>query len=250
MVSIVIPAYNCEYYLEDAVESVKKQTYEDWELIIIDDCSTDRTMSLAKKLSVEDNRIKVLSNSVNSGVSETRNRGVRESKAEWIAFLDSDDKWEPTKLEKQFKLLTNEKDAKLLYTGSGFMKHNGEIIDYVLHVPCTVDRKKLLKQNIISCSSVLVKRELLIKHPMPDRKMMHEDFTVWIDILAEENYAYGIDEPLLIYRLSENSKSSNKLKAALMNWNAYRYVEISLPASLYYMCCYMIKSILKYRNLR
>jgi glycosyltransferase involved in cell wall biosynthesis len=250
MVTIIMPAYNCEKYLRSAVASVKAQTYPDWTLFIIDDCSTDNTDSLAEELATTDDRIKAFHNERNSGVAKTRNWGVKRATSEWIAFLDSDDMWEPDKLEKQIKLSEEVTAAKLLFTGSGFINESGEKIDYVLHVPERINRKELLKQNLISCSSVLVRRNLMLKYPMPEEGMMHEDFVSWLGILKEEKYAYGIDEPLLIYRRSEGSKSGNKAKAAKMNWNTYRYVGLNPVKAAYYMCWYAARGISKYRNLK
>ena len=250
MVAIIMPAYNCEKYMRSAVESVKAQTYTDWTLFIIDDCSTDRTRILAEELAETDERIVVKHNKKNTGVAKTRNRGVREADSEWIAFLDSDDLWRPDKLEKQIKLSEKISTANLIFTGSGFIKENGEKINYILHVPEKINRKELLKQNLISCSSVLINRDLMLKYPMPEKEMIHEDFASWLRILDEEEYAYGIDEPLLIYRRSESSKSGNKAKAAKMNWNTYRNVGISPVKAAYYMCWYLIKGLMKYRHLK
>lgn len=250
MVTIIMPAYNCEKYLEEAVESVKAQTYTAWKLLIIDDCSTDRTRDIAKRLAETDDRIRILLNKANSGVSKTRNRGIKEADTEWIAFLDSDDVWKPEKLERQFEVIKTAPEAKLLFTGSGFMKESGERLDYVLHVPEKINRKELLKQNLVSCSSVLVKRDLLLKYPMPEKGVMHEDFTVWLRILQDEQFAYGVDEPLLIYRRSEGSKSGNKIKAAKMNWNAYREVGLSPAKAVYYMCWYIMRGLKKYSNFK
>ncbi len=250
MVTIIMPAYNCDKYLREAVESVIAQTYKEWRLLIIDDCSKDGTTALAEKLAEQDSRITVLYNEKNLGVSGTRNRGIREADSEWIAFLDSDDAWTPDKLEKQFALIEQIPEAKLLYTGSGFMKENGERMDFTLHVPEKISRRELLKQNRLSCSSSLVKRELLLKYPMPEKGTMHEDFAVWLRILEDEQYAYGIDEPLLIYRRSENSKSGNKIKAARMNWNTYKEVGLSWATAAYYMCWYTVRGLKKYKNLR
>ena len=249
-VTVVMPAYNCGKYLTTAVESVMQQTCGSWKLLIIDDCSTDNTRQLARQLAGRDERIAVLHNDVNRGVSRTRNRGVLEADSEWIAFLDSDDMWDARKLEKQFGLAARTPEAKLLYTGSGFMKETGERMPFVLHVPERITGKQLLKQNLISCSSALAKRELLLKYPMPEKRMMHEDFTVWLRILRDEPYAYGIDEPLLIYRRSEGSKSGNKIKAAKMNWNAYREVGINPIRAAYYMGWYMVRGLKKYANLK
>lgn len=250
MVSIIMPAYNCEKYLRSAVESVKAQTYTDWTLFIIDDCSTDRTRILAEELAETDGRIVVKHNKENYGVAKTRNWGVREADSEWVAFLDSDDLWRPDKLEKQIKLSEKISTANLIFTGSGFIKENGEKIDYILHVPEKINRKELLKQNLISCSSVLINRDLMLKYPMPEKEMIHEDFASWLRILDEEEYAYGIDKPLLIYRRSESSKSGNKAKAAKMNWKTYRNIGLSPVKAMYYMCWYVIKGLMKYRHLK
>ena len=250
MVTIIMPAYNSEKYLKDAIESVKAQTYQDWELFIIDDCSSDRTRILAEELAKTDERIVVEHNRENIGVAKTRNHGVKKAESDWVAFLDSDDMWTPDKLEKQIKLSEKIATAKLIFTGSGFIKENGEKIDYILHVPERINRKELLKQNLISCSSVLIKRDLMLKYPMAEKEMIHEDFASWLRILVEEKYAYGIDEPLLIYRRSENSKSGNKAKAAKMNWNTYRNVGLNWVTASYYMCWYVIKGLIKYRHLK
>lgn len=249
MITIIMPAYNCEKYLRDAVESVKAQTYKNWTLFIIDDCSTDGTRALARALAETDERIKVFHNKQNVGVARTRNCGVRKAESEWVAFLDSDDMWTPDKLEKQIKLSEKIPVAKLIFTGSGFITESGEKIDYVLHAPDRIDRSELLKQNLISCSSVLLKRDLMLKYPMPGKGYMHEDFASWLRILGEEKYAYGIDEPLLIYRLSKSSRSGNKLDAAVMNWNTYQYVRLDPAASLYYMGWYTLKGLQKYSHL-
>lgn len=250
MVTIIMPAYNCEKYLTAAVESVIKQSFVDWRLLILDDCSTDGTRALAERLAESDARITALHNERNMGVSRTRNRGVQESDTDWIAFLDSDDMWAPDKLQKQFSVVASHPEAKLLFTGSAFIRESGERYDYVLHVPEQIDRKELLKQNIVSCSSVLVKRDLLLRYPMPDKRMMHEDYTVWLRILAEEPYAYAVNEPLLIYRKYQASKSGNKIKAARMNWNAYREVGLNPIAAIYYMCWYAVRGIRKYSHLQ
>ena len=249
LISIVMPAYNCEQYISQAVESVIKQTYEEWELIIIDDCSKDGTYTLIKNIAEQDSRIRIYQNDKNIGVGKTRNRGIELAAGDWIAFLDSDDLWEKMKLEKQIHLLEQEFQAKFIYTGSAFIYADGTVIDYILHVPKRINRSQLLKQNLVSCSSVMIRKEYMQKYPMPGQKDIHEDFAVWLNVLEDEKYAYGIDEPLLIYRKSENSKSGNKLKAAKMNWNTYKNVGINGLSRFYYMCWYAVKGILKYKNL-
>lgn len=249
-VTVVMPAYNCASTLQDAVESVRAQTFKDWRLLIVDDCSRDETRELAQRLAEDDGRIGVLHNEKNLGVGGTRNRGITEADSEWIAFLDSDDMWQADKLEAQMKLAASVPEAKLLFTGSGFMREDRSRMDYVLHVPERIDRKTLLKQNLISCSSVLVKRALLLKYPMPEKAALHEDFAVWLRILGEEAYAWGVDRPLLIYRVSAQSKSGNKRKAAKMNWNTYREVGLGPIRAVYCMLWYTVKGLIKYRHLR
>lgn len=249
LVSIIMPAYNAEKYITEAIESVQNQTYANWELLVLDDGSSDNTPSIILKKCEEDKRIQFYQNAVNMGVAKTRNKGVELSRGEWIAFLDSDDKWDDQKLEKQMKAVEEHCDAALFFTASSFMSENGHPLSYILQVPEKVFYKDLLKQNVISCSSVLVKKDCLKAYPMPDMKLIHEDFAVWLQILKEGNYAVGINEPLLTYRLSANSKSGNKLKAARMNWNTYRYLKINYLLSVKYMFHYALRSLKKYSKL-
>ncbi len=247
LVSVIMPAYNAEKYIRQAIESVQAQTYQEWELIVVDDASTDNTYTIVNEYCQEDSRIKLLCNSQNQGVSRTRKNGVEAAAGEWIAFLDSDDAWHPEKLEKQLEI-QKEHNAKLIFTGSAFMDSEGNPLEWVLHVPKTIGYRQLLKQNLISNSSVLIeKRSYQECAVLADD--MHEDFACWLRFLRKGNMAYGIDEPLLIYRLSAQSKSGNKLKAAKMNWKTYRTVGLNSVLAIYYMGWYVAKSILKYKNL-
>lgn len=248
-VSVIIPAYNCEEYLEEAVSSVLDQTFEDLELIIIDDCSTDGTQALMERLAGRDSRIRIYHNEENLGAAGTRNRGVMMARAKWIAFLDGDDLWEREKLEKQLDLAARIPEARLIFTGSAFIEDDGMTIAYVLHVPETVDRKALLKQNVISCSSVLIRRELMERFPMPREEGIHEDFADWLRILEEVPCAYGVDEPLLIYRRALTSKSGKKGKSARMNWKTYEYAGVKGPKKVTAMAGYTMHGFVKYGRL-
>ncbi len=248
LISIIMAAYNAERTIEQAVTSVLNQTYKNFELLIIDDCSKDNTLSIAENFKQKDNRVKIIKNEKNSGVSYTRKHGLEEANGEWIAVLDSDDAWDTDKLEKQIRL-QKETGGDLLYTGSAFMDNDGNPIDWYLHAPQKIEYKQLLKQNLISNSSSLVRKELYEKYYVSD-DCMHEDFAVWLGILKSGKCAYGVDEPLLIYRLSKKSKSGNKFKAAKMNWNTYRYMGLNVFAAFYYECWYIVNGLLKYRNLK
>ena len=248
LVSIIMAAYNSEKTILQSVESVIRQTYQNWELIIVDDCSTDNTFDCIQKLSKKDKRIRVIQNKMNKGVSYTRKHGLLESKGKWIAILDSDDIWVKDKLEKQI-LIQREKNADLIYTGSGFIDTYGHLLNWNLHVPSELSYNKLLKQNLISNSSALVRKQLYSTF-YAEGDNMHEDFALWLSILKTGIIAYGIDEPLLIYRLDKHSKSGNKIKAAKMNWKTYRYVGLNIFKSIYYELCYIINGLLKYKNLK
>lgn len=245
LVSVIMAARNAEGTIEEAIQSVAVQTYHNWELIVIDDGSQDGTCSKIKRMAKKEPRIRFKRNGTNLGVSRTRNRGVSIAKGDWIAFLDSDDIWKPDKLEKQVNLIREREDADLVYTGSGFLDRLGETIPYRQQVPERITYRQLLKQNIISCSSVLIRRELILKYPMPC-DVMHEDYAVWLMVLKHGGHAYGIQEPLLIYRLSADSKSGNKAKSAEMTWRVYRFTGLSLIQTLYYFVWYICKNMKKY----
>ena len=246
LVSVIMAAFNAEKTIKEAIQSVIEQTYKNWELLIVNDCSRDRTESLVT--GIHDARIHLLNNEHNVGVSLTRKRGLDAAKGEWIAILDSDDAWAPDKLEKQI-MLSQKSAAKLIFTGSAFMDSDGRYIDWQLHVPEKLNYQELLKQNLISNSSVLVKADLYRRHyAIGDN--MHEDFAIWLGITKEGEQAYGIDEPLLIYRLANASKSSNKLNAARMNWKTYRYIGLSYAETIYYMGWYIVNGLRKYSHLR
>lgn len=248
MVSVIMPAYNAEKTIETAIESVVHQTEKDWELIVVDDGSTDNTKKIIEKYT--DERIKYVYNNLEKGVSNSRNLGISKARGEWIAFLDSDDMWKPEKLAKQIKY-ARLYDSGFIFTGSGFMDSEGRILDYTMQVPSKVSYKELLKQNIISCSSVMIKKAYMVKYKMEASKMFHEDFAAWLAILKGEKIeALGINEPLLIYRVSSNSKSGNKFKAILMTLRTYWKSGIKSPMIFYYWCVYILRSLKKYSKIK
>ena len=250
MVSIIMPAYNAEKYIKEAIQSVICQTCPDWELLVIDDCSEDQTEQLVKEYVAQYSNIHYYKNERNLGVAETRNFGVSVAAGEWIAYLDSDDCWHPEKLQRQLETAAKTK-AQLLFTGSAFMDENSKPLDSYLPAPERISYRELLKQNVVSCSSVLLLRELAQAYPMQHASRLHEDFVVWLRILRDKKIcAYGVDEPLLIYRVHSNSKSGNKLKAAKMTFRVYRYLGLSYGSAVYYWMFYFVRSLKKYRKLK
>lgn len=251
LISIILPAYNAEKTLAESVNSVLAQTYDKIELVIIDDGSTDGTKAIAEEFAKKDGRVKVLSNEVNIGVLKTRLKGVRASKGLWIAFIDSDDLWNKNKLKRQMELI-QETGSVLTYTGSGYMTADGEAFSWVLHVPSEVTFKSLLKQNLISNSSVLVKKEIFLRYSpfSEDHRDMHEDFACWLLILKARFRACGIDEPLITYRVYRKSMTGNKIHSAVLNWYTYRYIGLNVFQSAFYMIRYAVRGIIKYSHIR
>lgn len=247
LVSIVMPAYNCEKYVVEAINSILAQTYRNWELLVLDDGSKDDTLRIIEEFSQKDSRIKALPNGKNMGVSATRNRGIELASGEWIAFLDSDDMWKPEKLEKQFEIVEKEA-AEFLFTGSSYINEEGEAYKEIFEVPEKITYKKLRNQNVISCSSVLVKKKYF-EHIKMEKDEMHEDYAVWLRILKLGVTAFGVNEPLLIYRISRNSKSGNKMKTVKMTYKVFRFVGINPIGSAYFMIRHVLASVGKYKRI-
>lgn len=239
-----MPAYNAEKYIEAAVRSVLCQTWADFELLIIDDCSQDATAEIAERLAEEDRRIVLLKNDENSGVSVSRNMGVAQARGDWIAFLDSDDLWRADKLEKQIAFLETRRDAVLGYTASAFMDEEGEPYGYILEAKEETTYEALLRRNLLSCSSVMVRRDVMLRYPMGGDGM-HEDYAAWLLILRETRCAYGLNEPLLVYRLRKGSKSGGKIHSAKLIFRSYRYVGYSVFAAARLTLCYVPHSLFK-----
>lgn len=248
LVSIVMPAYNCEKYIREAINSVLNQTYQNWELLVIDDGSKDKTSYIIKEFENKDSRIRYIKNEKNMGVSATRNRGIFIASSEWIAFLDSDDMWEKTKLEKQIKM-AEEKSAEFLFTGSSYINEEGKPYKGIFRVTESVTYKKLRNQNVISCSSVLIKKKFFENIKM-EKDDIHEDYAVWLRVLKTGVTAFGINEPLLIYRISRNSKSGDKIRTIKMTYKVFRFVGINPIGSTYFMLRHIIGAVGKYMNIK
>lgn len=224
------------------------QTWTEFELIVVEDCSQDATAQLVEKLAEEDGRIVLLKNTSNAGASASRNAGVARARGEWIAFLDSDDLWRPEKLERQLALLECRPDAVLGYTASAFMDEDGRMYSYVMEAEAETSYAVLLRKNLLSCSSVMVRRSVMIRHPMGGDRM-HEDYASWLLILRETRCAYGLNEPLLVYRLRKGSKSGSRIRSAVMLYASYQYVGYSAFSAAVMTFRYAVHSISKRRRI-
>ncbi len=247
-ISVVMPAHDAEAYIEASVRSVLEQTYPDFELIVIDDGSRDGTAEIVERLAQEDSRIVLLRSARNSGASASRNAGVAHARGVWIAFLDSDDLWQADKLEKQMALLEKHPDAVLSYTAAAFMDEAGQRYGYIMRAEEETDYETLLRRNILSCSSVMVRRDVMLRHPMGGDRM-HEDYAAWLEILREVRCAYGLDEPLLVYRIRRQSKSGGRLRSARMLYATYRYVGYHAPQAAALTLRYAAYSVAKRRKI-
>ncbi len=218
LVSIIMPMYNSELYIEEAIRSVQKQDYPKWELLVVNDGSTDSSPEIVTKMVRQDNRI-ILINKPNGGIASARNMGIEKAKGRYLAFLDSDDKWNCGKIGRQIKLMEKQ-NVVFCYTGTGFMEEDGTPLKKSWPVPKVVDYEKLLKANVIPCSSVLIDRKKLKPFKMPHQG--HEDYATWLSILRDNGIkAIGISEPLFIYRKSNKGASGKKVKTLRWTWHVY-----------------------------
>ena len=244
LVSIIMPSYNVSGSILDAINSVISQSYTHWELIIIDDCSTDDTVFKVSKVS--DDRVKLIELNENSGSpAHPRNIGIDASLGEFIAFLDADDRWKKDKLDVQINHMLQE-GADFSCSGYSIFKDGTEIKFFI--PPEYVDHKKLLKNNSVGCLTAIVRRGTLGEMRFP--LCGHEDFALWLKLLKKTKYVLGVQNNLADYNLVEGSVSHKKYKLFPYFWNIYRNEEkLSIGVSLYYCLRYFLNVVLvKYRK--
>ncbi|WP_445659225.1 glycosyltransferase family 2 protein [Achromobacter sp. NCFB-sbj8-Ac1-l] len=240
-VSIVMPAYNAQRYIKHAIDSVLEQTFQDWELLVVDDSSTDNTGKYVAEYT--DERIHYLKNPGNLGVVQTRNRAIDAARGKYIAFLDSDDIWLPHKLAAQVQVL--EAGVAVSYGSYVRMTEEGELLAPV-DVPESLKYSDMLKSNFIGHLTGIYRKDRL-----PDLRFEsggHEDYVFWLRAvkIAGEIHATLPGTPLAYYRVVKNSLSSNKGRAIRWQWRIYRKVlSLSLPLSFYYFCFYIFNAFRK-----
>lgn len=242
--SVIMPAYNSEKYIAKAIESVLSQTYENIELLIVDDCSTDRTKDIIHSYAKLDSRIRLISNEHNIGCAESRNRAIGDSKGDYIAFLDSDDIWELGKIALQIQTIRH-MSCDAVYTSYQMIDSIDRQIS-IIKSPPKVLLGDMLKNNEICFSSVLMKSEVAKQYKMiPD--YFHEDYCYWICLLREGVKFVGVSDVLVKYRVSNQGRSANKYNAAVYRWKIYReYLGMNYIESCMYFLMYMFYGILKH----
>jgi len=242
MVSIIMPAYQAAVTIAESIKSVLAQTFDDWEMIIVNDASTDNTTGIVEAYADKDSRIRLFTNETNQGVAATRNYGVSLAKGQYVAFLDSDDLWHEDKLKKQLHFMI-ENDAAISYTATAYL-YEETLSNHVLAVKFKLSSHELLRHNLMSCSSVMVRRDVVAKYPFLSGDI-HEDFVTWFNILGDVEFAYGLNEPLLTYRLSKQSKSGNRVKSGVMLFNSYKELGYGWFLCGIYMLQYFLYSVMK-----
>ncbi|PUZ28120.1 glycosyl transferase [Chitinophaga parva] len=220
VVSIITPAYNAGKYITKTINSVLAQSFEEWELLIIDDYSSDNTAEVVLTLLEKDNRIKYVRMPMNGGPVKARNHGISISIGRFIAFLDSDDSWFPNKLEVQVKFML-EHNIALSYTS--YYADNG-ITRILRKVPQRLSYNQLLKKCHIGCLTAMYDADQIGKPAMPDFPKRH-DWAYWLGMLSGGGYAYGILEPLATYTLRQTSLSANKIDLVKHNWRVFKMYE-------------------------
>ncbi|WP_196892727.1 glycosyltransferase family 2 protein [Aureivirga marina] len=242
-VSIITPCYNAEEFISQTIESVLAQTYQNWEMLIVDDNSLDNSISILENYVSKDTRIKLFKCKENQGAAHTRNIALKKVTGKYVAFLDSDDLWKPTKLEKQIDFM-KEKDAKLSFTSYECMQENGELLQQTRHVSGRVSYQDLLHKNSMGCLTVMFDANYFSDFQMPLIRK-RQDYALWLKLLKNTDYAYALEESLAIYRLRENSISSKKIELIKWNWKLFREIEkFSIIKSFYFLSFNIIKKVL------
>jgi len=245
LISIVTPCYNDEKYIGEAIESVLAQSYQNWELFVVDDSSTDNSAEIIRSYCEKDSRIRYFKTDFPTGSPVIpRNMAIEKAAGRLIAFLDSDDVWFPTKLEEQIKLFSDEKTA-IVFSNHEKINEDGKRKKRVIIAPKIVTYKRLLKENCIRNSAGMYDTEKVGKVHL--QNINYEDFVLWLEILKKGYIAQNTNTVEILYRIRKNSISDNKIRAAKWTWNIYRNVEkLGFFKSMYYFLNYCVRAGLKY----
>ena len=224
-VSIITPVYKCEELISKTIECVIKQTYKNWEMILVDDCTPDNSAKIIKEYAKKDNRIKYIKLKENSGAAIARNTALDNSTGRFIAYLDADDLWKAEKLEKQVKFML---DNNYAFTCTDYEKidEKGNSLNKIIKIPKKVNYDLFLRNTIIQTVGVMVDTKITGKEvlTMPNIRR-RQDAATWCQLLKNGYDCYEVPETLSYYRVVKNSLSSNKFKAVKMNWYWYRKIE-------------------------
>lgn len=234
LVSIITPTYNCGRFIAETIESVQAQSFDTWEMIIVDDCSTDDTKDVVASYAEKDSRIQYHCLEKNSGAAVARTVAMELARGEYMAFCDSDDLWMPHKLEKQLAFMA-ENDYAFTCTSYEQIDEGGKALGRIIKTIKKTDYNRLLLDCPVGNSSVMYHVGRMGKFQVPDIRKRNDD-ALWLQMLKKEKYIWGMPDVLMQYRIRSNSISSNKLKVIKYHWILYRDIEhLSVVRSVFHI---------------
>ncbi len=248
-VSIITPTYNSINTVLNTYNSIRNQTYKNWEWLVTDDCSEDGTLDLLSNLSKNDERIRVFKNAENSGAAVTRNNSLRQATGEFIAFIDSDDLWLPEKLRKQVEFMSNNEGVDFSFTAYELIDEKGNPLNQRVDLQgesFSVGYNDMLKKKAtLGCSTVILKKNAFPDITMPLLRT-GQDYALWLKLLKTGKKAHLVNQVLMQYRILPNSISRNKFKKSKRQWSIYRKIEkLPLHQSIHCFCYYVWRAIFR-----
>lgn len=243
-ISVVIPIYNAVETLEATVASVRAQSRNDWELLLIDNMSTDGSRAIMVSLAAKDPRIRWLATPAQSGPGPARNLGISSAKGQFIAFLDADDQWHPRKLELQLMAMAQTGQP---FSCTAYLRKDaisGQ--KTVLGVPASARRDDLLKTNTVACSTVIYDRHFFGPRAMPNLRR-RQDFAFWLELLQLTPEVLGVNHVLMTYRVHPQSLSGQKARAAVDTWQMYQSIGLSPLKAAWYFGNYAVRGLARHR---
>jgi teichuronic acid biosynthesis glycosyltransferase TuaG len=243
LVTVVTAVHNSDPFLNKTIQSVTNQGFTNWEMVLVDDCSNDRSVEIIERAMETDARLKLIRLTKNSGAAVARNTAIEAANGRYMAFLDSDDLWKPEKLALQIQFMQSQ-DAALTYTYYERMSEAGVPLNQTVICPLKINYQQLLKSNVIGCLTAIYDSGKLGKVYMPLIRK-RQDFGLWLSILKREKSAYCLPESLALYRVRTSSISSNKVDLIKYNWQLYREIlDLSVPKSAFYLSCNVLKKVM------
>lgn len=228
-VSVIIPVYNCEKFLKHTISSVLNQTFQNWEAVIVNDASTDGSLTVAYEFAKHDPRIKIVNQEKNCGVGACRNKGMEAATGRYLAFLDSDDLWSKEKLARQLAFM-QQNNAAASHTGYAFMSEKGEVlVKGKVEVDHEIGLERYMKTTQIGTSTVMIDRQKIPYLRFPEERETGEDAKTWVSLFHQGHCFHGLNEVLLLYRVRQNQLSGNKINMAVNTLKRYLR-ENNLPA--------------------
>ena len=245
LVTIITPSYNCSKFISDTVNSVLSQSYSNWEMIIVDDCSTDNSVEIIERITGDNPKIKLIKLENNVGSAQSRNAALEVASGRFIAFLDSDDIWYTDKLEKQVEFMLKRK-APISFTSYELIDENGVSKNHIIHSVEKLTQIDYLKNTIIGFSTSMIDTQIVGNSFRMMNIRTRQDASLWITLLGKGFIAQGINEVLMKYRVHSQSISANKVKAAKQVWNLYFNLHgLGFLKSIYCFSFYVFNAVKK-----